>query len=91
MSQAIIDPDEVRRFAARLQEMAGYLQNRKTLVKSSFSELRDVWRDQKYSQFDRVFSEAVTRLDQFVRYSEMYAEYLKNKAQKADIYLDGSY
>lgn len=91
MSQAIVDPDEVRRFAAKLQEMAAYLQNRKNHVKSSFSDLHDVWRDQKYSQFDRIFSEAATRLDQFLRYSEMYADYLKKKAQKADQYLEGRY
>jgi uncharacterized protein YukE len=91
MPQAIVDPDEVRRFAATLQEMSAYLHDRKTHVKSSFSNLRDVWRDQKYTQFDRVFSESVTRLDQFLRYAEMYADYLKKKAQKADRYLEGSY
>jgi hypothetical protein len=91
MSVAIIDPDDVRTFAAKLMEMAGYLHNRKTQVKSSFSDLHEVWRDQQYSQFDRIFSESVTRLDQFLRYSEIYAEYLKKKAGKADIYLGGRY
>lgn len=91
MPQAIVDPDEIRRFVAMLQEMAGHLHNRKRHVKSCFSELHDAWRDQKYGQFDRVFSETMTRMDQFLRYAELYADYLKRKAQKADIYLEGRY
>jgi hypothetical protein len=30
-------------------------------------------------------------MDHFLRYAELYAEYLKRKAQKADIYLEGRY
>jgi uncharacterized protein YukE len=91
MTQAIVDPDEVRRFATLLQEMAAYVHDRKTHVKSSFNELHSVWRDQKYSQFDKVFEESVTRLDQFLRSAQLYADYLKRKAGIVDEYLDSSY
>jgi len=91
MPQAIVDPDEVRRFAAFLDSMADALKSKKSGINSRFNELRDVWRDQKYSQFQRLFTETSIRLDQFLQQAQRYSHYLKVKAQKVDRYLEQRY
>lgn len=91
MSKAVVDPDEVRYFARALLEMARALHDGKSHLSSHFRELRDVWHDKKYEQFDRVFSETMSHLEQFLHDSEVYADYLQRKARKADAYLEGGY
>ena len=91
MSKAIVDPEEVRVFASSLLEMAARLQDSKAHVRSRFGALRGVWRDTKYGQFDQVFSETITRMEQFLRYAELYAQYLRKKSEKADVYRRARY
>jgi len=91
MPQAIVDPDEVRRFASFLESMAESLKTKKHGVSSRFNELKDVWRDEKYGQFQRVFTETSAKLDQFLQHAEIYGHYLKVKAQKVDKYLEQRY
>jgi hypothetical protein len=91
MSKAIVDPEDVRVFASSLLEMASRLQDGKAHVRSRFGALKGVWRDRKYGQFDQVFSETMTRMEQFLRYSELYAQYLKKKAEKAEVYQRARY
>jgi uncharacterized protein YukE len=91
MTQAIVDPDEMRRFAAALLETVGHLQNSRSGVKSRFSDLKDTWRDQKYAEFERIFGESMAQLDSFLRAAEMYAHYLQAKARKADRFLESRY
>lgn len=91
MSRIIIDPDEVRHFAREFLRSAEVLNEGKSHLASHFRDLRDVWNDHKYEQFERVFLETVSRLEQFLHDAEVYADYLERKANKADIYLQGSY
>jgi hypothetical protein len=91
MSKVVIDPDEVRHFARELLRSAEVLRDGKSYLVNYFRDLRDVWHDRKYEQFDRVFSETMARLEQFLHDAEVYADYLERKAQKADIYLQGGY
>jgi uncharacterized protein YukE len=91
MPKVIVDPDEVRRFASALSEMAEHLQSKKSHVKGHFDDLKGVWQDEKYTQFSRVFEEAVAHMDRFLRYADLYAQYLKKKAQKADVFLRTRY
>jgi hypothetical protein len=91
MTRVVIDPDEVRNFARELMRSAGVLHDGKSQLVSRFRDLRDVWHDTKYEQFDRVFSETMSRLEQFLHDAEVFADYLDEKARKADIFLQGSY
>jgi len=88
MPQAIVDPDELRRFASFLDSIAESIRNKRTVVGSSFGSLKEVWRDQKYAQFERVFSETTTQLDRFLRDAANYAQYLRKKAAIVDRYLE---
>lgn len=91
MPKIVINPDEVRNFARELTRAAGVLHDGKSQLVNHFRDLHDVWHDNKYEQFDRVFTETMSRLEQFLHDAEVYADYLQRKAQKADIYLQGSY
>lgn len=88
MPRAIIDPREVRRFAALLLETVGHLRNSKSAIEGDFSALQAVWKDKKYAQFERVFADTMGRLEVFLRSSEMYSQYLNKKAGLAERYFD---
>lgn len=91
MPKAIVDPAELHRFAASLGVIMGILRDRRNAVNSDFKALRDAWQDKKYEQFERSFSEMITRFDRFTDESERYAKYLRGKARKAEEYLQGGY
>jgi hypothetical protein len=88
MPSAIVDPREVRRFAALMLETVGHLRNSKSSVSRDFSDLQAVWKDKKYTQFERVFQDTMGRLELFLKSSEMYAQYLNKKAGLAERYLE---
>lgn len=91
MPKAIVDPRELRSFAAVLTSTVGELRGRKSQVTHSFGDLHSHWRDKKYSEFDRLFTETMGRLEVFLNRSEEYTRYLRKKAEKAEQYLDGRY
>lgn len=91
MPQAVVDPQEVKRFAAFLEITAGELSNARADAKTSLSNLKSSWHDEKYGQFEQLFTETMTRLDHFIKYAEIYAQHLKKKAYKAERYLEGRY
>lgn len=91
MPKAIVDPRELRMFAAVLAETVGHLRGSKRQVTHGFSDLHDHWQDKKYSEFDRLFADTMQRLEVFLNSSELYAQYLRKKAEKAEQYLDGGY
>jgi hypothetical protein len=88
MPRAIVDPRELRRFSALLMETVGRLRNSKSVVTHDFNDLRSVWKDKKYGQFERVFGETMGRMDVFLKSAEMYAQYLNHKARLAERYFD---
>ena len=88
MPRAIVDPREVRRFAAILLETVGHLRSTKSSVSQDFNALHGVWKDKKYSQFEKVFVDTMGHLELFLKSSEMYAQYLNKKAQLAERYLE---
>lgn len=79
MPRAIVDPDELRRFAIFLEGMALSVRIRKASLNSSFSDLKAVWRDDKYRQFERLYAEVMPQLEFFCKNAERFAQYLKEK------------
>lgn len=88
MPRAIVDPKELRRFSALLMETVGHLRNSKSVVTHDFNDLKAVWKDKKYGQFERVFADTMGRMEVFLRSTEMYAQYLSKKAGLAERYFD---
>ena len=60
MSQAIIDPEEVRRFAAELKRFNGDLRERSNSLLARFNALGDTWQDQEQEKFAGEFLQKST-------------------------------
>jgi hypothetical protein len=91
MPKAIVDPRELRGFAAALAQTVENLRGTKSQITHGFRDLHSHWQDKKYSEFDRLFTETMGRLEDFLNKAELYALYLNKKAGKAEQYLDGRY
>jgi uncharacterized protein YukE len=87
MSKAIIDPEEVRRFAEELKRFNQDLQNRMGLLQARFSALGETWQDQEHLKFAEEFKETMKALAKFMEISNHHAPYLLRKAQRIQDYL----
>lgn len=91
MPQAIVDPSELRSFAARLEGTVNQMSDSKKGIASKFGELHSHWTDHKHDEFERVFQEMMTRLDSFFHASTKYVRFLRAKAAMGDEYLHTRY
>jgi uncharacterized protein YukE len=88
MSQAIIDPEEVRRFAAELKRFNGDLRERTASLMARFTALGDTWQDQEQEKFAAEFTQLMKSLKTFLEVSERHTPYLLRKAERIRQYLD---
>ena len=88
MPQAIMDPEEVRRFAEELKRFNVDLQARLTSLHARFAALGDTWQDQEHEKFTEEFHQTMKALRKFVEHSNRHAPYLLRKAQRIEEYLD---
>ena len=87
MAQAIMDPEQVRRFAEELQRFNTDLQSRMSSLQARFSALGDTWQDQEHNKFSDEFKQTVQVLKKFVEVSDLHVPYLLRKAQRIEEYL----
>jgi uncharacterized protein YukE len=87
MPQAIMDPEEVRRFAEELNRFNRDLQSRLASMQIRFAALGDSWQDQEQIKFAEQFKQTVSVLKRFVDMSDQHVPYLLRKAQKIEEYL----
>ena len=88
MSQAIMDPAEVRRFAEEMKRFNLELQNRMALLQARFSALGDTWQDQEHARFSEEFRDTMKVLKRFIESSNQHTPYLLRKAQRIEEYLN---
>ena len=87
MPQAIMDPEEVRRFAEELKRFNIDLQNRISSLQARFAALGDTWNDQEHSRFSEEFRQTMKALRKFVDVSNQHTPYLLRKARRIEDYL----
>ena len=88
MSKAIMDPEEVRRFAKELKRFNVGLQQGMVLLDARFKALGDTWQDQEQQQFAEEFSQTMRALKKFVEISNEHTPFLLRKAQRIEDYLE---
>lgn len=88
MAQAIIDPDEVRRFASELKRFNEDVQSRAQSLQSRFAALGSTWQDQEAEKFAEEFVTTMKVLKKFMEISEKNTPYLLRKAQRIEDYLN---
>lgn len=87
MPQAMMDPEQVRRFAEELQRFNRDVQNRLGSLQARFGSLGDSWQDQEQLKFSDEFKQTVKALKKFVEMSDQHVPYLLRKAQRIEEYL----
>jgi uncharacterized protein YukE len=87
MAQAIMNPEEVRRFASELKRFTTDMQQRATSLHSRFSALGETWQDAEHEKFAREFLSTMKALKKFIETSEQHAPFLLRKAQRIEEYL----
>ena len=87
MAQAIMNPEDVRRFADELKRFNVDLQSRLASLQARFAALGDTWQDQEHHKFADEFRQTMKALKKFVEISNQHAPYLLRKAQRIEEYL----
>ncbi len=88
MAQAIMDPEEVRRFAKELKRFNDDTQQKASSLQARFSALGATWQDQEHEKFAEEFLTTMKVIRKFVEISEKHTPYLMRKAQRIEEYLD---
>lgn len=88
MSQAIMDPEQVRRFAEELKRFNTDVQDKLTSLQARFAALGDTWQDQEHAKFAEEFRQTMKALKKFVEASAQHTPYLLRKAQRIEEYLN---
>lgn len=87
MPQAIVDPEELRRFAQSLKKFNQDLQQRATVLSNQLTALGGTWRDQEHKKFVEQFEQHMKAIARFTESSNQYVPYLLRKAEHIEDYL----
>jgi WXG100 family type VII secretion target len=87
MSQAIVDPGELRRFAQNLRKFNSELQERLTSLSAQLQSLGTTWRDQEHRKFAEEFEGHMKAIARYVDSTEQYVPFLLRKAERIEEYL----
>jgi len=88
MAQAIMDPEEVRRFAEELKKFNTDVQARMGSLQARFGALGDTWKDRERDKFEEEFKDALKAMKKFLDTSSKHGPYLLRKARKIEEYLE---
>jgi uncharacterized protein YukE len=88
MAQAIMDPEEVRRFAAELKRFNTDMQARASSLQARFAALGDTWQDQEHEKFGEEFLTTMKVLKKFMEVADKHTPFLMRKAQRIEQYLE---
>lgn len=88
MAKAIVDPEELRRFAGDLRKATGEMQTRMASLQSRMSQLSETWKDQEQTRFAEEFDQTLKVLGRFVKAAEIHVPFLMRKADRIDEYLN---
>ena len=87
MPQAIVDPDELRRFAAGLKKFNGEVRERITALNGQLIALGKTWRDQENKKFVEDFEQHMRAIAHFIEVTEEHIPFLFRKAEAIERYL----
>ncbi len=85
--QAIVNPDELERFARELKQYNDYLRESTKRLHGRFRQLGDTWRDQEHRKFATEFERTRRQVDLFLKASDPYVPFLQRKAARVRDYL----
>jgi uncharacterized protein YukE len=87
MGQAVVNPDELRRFAAQLRQFNNDLMNQMTVLHGQLLGLGQTWRDREHDKFVEEFEQTLQVVGRFVEATNQHVPFLLRKAAKVEEYL----
>jgi uncharacterized protein YukE len=87
MSQAIANPDELRRFAQMLKKFSTGLEDQMAALAGQLDSLSATWRDQENQRFSEEFHRNLQLMGHFLESNNEYIPFLMRKADRLDEYL----
>jgi uncharacterized protein YukE len=87
MSQANVDPGELRRFAASLKNFSEDLESQMTVLHAQLLNLGQSWRDREHDRFVGEFEQTMQAITRFVEAAGEHVPFLVRKAERAEEYL----
>jgi uncharacterized protein YukE len=87
MSQAIVDPHELRRFAHQLERFASELESQMLMLRGQLNSLGQSWRDQENEKFMQEFDETLAATNRFLEATRQHVPFLLRKAERVEEYL----
>lgn len=87
MSQAIVDPVQLRQFAQTLKKFNEELLQQATALGSQLATLSNTWRDQENKKFCEQFEQHMRLLARFIESNNEHIPYLMRKAERIEEYL----
>lgn len=87
MSQAIVDPGELRRFAGNLKRFTADMHAAVAGLHGQLTALGDSWRDHEHDRFRQEFEATMLVLERFLTMSEEHVPFLLRKAERIEEYL----
>lgn len=87
MAQAIVDPEQLRQFAAMLKRYSQQVRESTASLTQAQARLADSWRDQEHRKFVDEFEEQVKLVNKLLEQSDEHVPYLLKKAEIIEQYL----
>lgn len=87
MPQAIVNPEELRRFAQMLKRFNGDLRDSVQALHAQMVGLGDTWRDQEHEKFRLEFEQTMKVIERFLEASDLHVPFLLRKAEHIEDYL----
>ena len=87
MTQAIVNPGDLRLFAQMLKQFNQDLSDRTTALAAQLHALGSTWRDQENLKFTEQFEQHLRYLQRFVDANNQHIPYLNRKAERIEEYL----
>ena len=87
MNQAVVDPEQLRQFAAHLHRFAEEMKQRSSGLASQMNQLEQTWRDEQQRKFAEEFTAEMRQMKRLIDATEKHVPYLLRKAEQIDAYL----
>jgi uncharacterized protein YukE len=87
MGQAIVNPDELRRFATQLRQFNNDLMGQMTVLHGQLTGLSSTWRDREHDKFVEEFETTMHVIAKFVDATNQHVPFLMRKAERVEEYL----
>jgi uncharacterized protein YukE len=87
MPHAIVDPEELRRFAHSLKQFNNDLYTRMGVLHGQLVALGSTWRDKEHEKFLNEFEQTLQVMKRFMEAANLHIPFLLRKAERVDEYL----